>query len=175
MRLFLAAFVFLLLSAVPAAAQEPQDVRVGVYVLNVGKFDVSTGSYTVDFYLSFRCDRPCDPGAFEFANGRATSVDQLIDEPAEKFYRIQAALSQNIDLRNYPFDRHNLTIELEDKQQTVEQLRYAADADYSAVDPAVIIVGWELSGWNASVDEHRYEPYDETYSRLRPIFLPISE
>ena len=37
-------------------ASDPQDslanVKVGVYVLNLGKLDTSTGSFTIDFYLS---------------------------------------------------------------------------------------------------------------------------
>jgi hypothetical protein len=99
-------------TAVPATAgvagqpeAGPHVVRVGVYVLNVGKLDTSTGAFTVDFYLSFSSDNESDPGAFEFANGRATSVDRSVDEPGEKFYRIQASLVDNLNLSRYPFDR----------------------------------------------------------------------
>ncbi len=163
------------LYAAPATAQlqaatiEPQgllEVKTSAYVLNIGKFEIATGSYTVDFYLGMKCDRPCSPGGFEFINGRATSIDKLIDTPTEKFYRIQAALSQNIDLRQYPFDRHSLLIAIEDKARTTEDQVYVLDEESSGIDPGVVIVGWQLDGWRARVAEHYYQPYDETFSQF---------
>jgi len=153
-------------SVFAADAGNQSVVKVGVYVLNVGKFDVSSGAYTVDFYLDLRCDKECDPGNFEFMNGRAESVDKLIDTPNEKFYRIQAALSDNIDLKEYPFDAHNLPIIIEDKTNTVEQQAYAFDENNSGIDPAVTLVGWDLAGWNGKSEDHFYAPYNETYSRF---------
>ncbi|MBI2584242.1 MAG: hypothetical protein HYW25_06230 [Candidatus Aenigmarchaeota archaeon] len=160
----------LMISSPAFSASHPdantQEVMVGIYVLNIGKFDVSSGSYTVDFYLSMRCETACEPDKFEFMNGRAISLDRLIDKPNEKFYRIQAALSQNIDLRSYPFDRHKLSIEVEDKLKAKERLVYAPDAENSGVDPLVTIVGWELAGWDAEVIDHNYAEYGETFSRF---------
>jgi len=158
--------LLLILPIVSAQSSEPTEVAVGVYVLNVGKFDVSAGSYTVDFYLSLKCDRPCYPEKFEFMNGRATSIDKLTDEPSEKFYRIQASLAENIDLRQYPFDSHALTIAVEDKEKTNSELVYKVDQSNSGIDENVIIVGWNLDGWNAEVTDHYYPAYDETFSRF---------
>jgi len=145
---------------------EPVKVYVGVYVLNLGKFELATGAYTVDFYLSLRSQEPVEMGDFEFMNGRAATVDKLIDTPTEKFYRIQANLSQNLDLRRYPFDEHLLTIEIEDKRRTVDELVYVVDEQNCGVDPGVIVVGWRLAGWEAKVLAHDYEIYGETYSRF---------
>jgi hypothetical protein len=155
---------------------QPIQVRTSVYVLNLGKFDVSSGSYTVDFYLSMECDEACEPD-FEFMNGRATSMDKLIDEPNSKFYRVQANLAENIDLKNYPFDEHALSITLEDKRGQSNELVFVPDDAQSGVDPKVILVGWELNGWNATSETHHYAPYNEDYSRysfalnIRRIFL----
>ena len=157
--------LFLILALAPLAQAEPMTVQAGIYVLNVGRFDVSTGSYTIDFYLSLKCDRFCEPD-FEFMNRRATSVDKLIDKPDEKFYRIQAALTQNIDLKKYPLDSHSLSIVLEDKKQTTTEQIFEIDNASSGIDPEVTLVGWNLKGWDAKVDTHFYAPYDEEYSRL---------
>ena len=148
------------------AADAPEKVNVGVYVLNIGKFDVTTGSFTVDFYLDMKCDGACPDQSFEFANGRADSIDTIIDDPDEKFYRIQASLFDDIDLRKYPFDRHVLTIELEDKLLTKEKMVYEFDEGNSGVDPSVSVVGWQFDGWGAGVADHYYAAYDETYSRF---------
>jgi len=159
------AFLFGLLLGFLGAA-EPVKVYVGVYILNLGKFELATGAYTVDFYLSLRADKPVEMGDFEFMNGRAATVDKLIDTPTEKFYRIQANLSQNLDLRRYPFDEHLLTIEIEDKRRTVDKLVYVVDQQNCGVDPGVIVVGWRLAGWEAAVLTHDYDIYGETYSRF---------
>jgi len=155
-----------LMFVLPIFSAEQTKVYVGIYVLNIGKFEVSTGSYTVDFYLSMKCETECDSGNFEFTNGRAASIDKIIDEPNEKFYRIQASLAENIDLKQYPFDEHDLTISLEDKKNTIENLVYVVDEKNSGVDPSVVLVGWDLIGNKGEVTTHYYPPYDETYSRF---------
>lgn len=161
-----ALFFLGLVLATATGLAEPAKVYVGIYVLNLGKFELATGAYTVDFYLSLRADQPVILDDFEFMNGRAATVDKLIDTPTEKFYRIQANLSQNLDLRRYPFDEHVLTIEIEDKRRTVEDLVYVVDEKACGLDPSVIVVGWRLAGWEARVVTHDYEIYGETYSRF---------
>ncbi len=156
-------------SDAPGQTQEeeegPAHVKVGVYVLNVGKLDTSTGGFTIDFYLSFSSDRPIDTTRFEFANGRATTVDKSVDEPTEKFYRIQASLANTLNLSRYPFDRHRLTIEIEDKEQTVRTLVYEPSREDSGLDPAVNVSGWVIDKWDAAVETHEYAPYGTAFSR----------
>ena len=38
----------------------PVRVSVAVYLLSLGRLDTASGTFTADFYLSFRCERPCD-------------------------------------------------------------------------------------------------------------------
>jgi hypothetical protein len=144
--------------------EQPSVVKVGLYIINVGKLDTATGAYTVDFYLSFSCDQPCQPGEFEFANGRATSIDKTVDEPTEKFYRIQAALVSNLNLSKYPFDEHHLLIQIEDKTQTSKTQIYQVSDPDTGVDPAVNIVGWDLKEWTAKVFDHHYAIYGTDFS-----------
>ncbi len=50
-------------------ASEVNEVSIGIYILNLGKFDISTGSFTADFYMSMTCSKNCSEQDFEFANG----------------------------------------------------------------------------------------------------------
>jgi len=156
--------LFALLSIPQAHAQ---DVKVSVYVLNLGKFDVATGTFTVDFYLDMQCDTNCSPEMFEFMNGRATSVDKIIDTPTEKYYRIQANLNSPVDLRRFPFDKQDMKIIIEDKKSTIDDIRYVPADDESGIDKSVTFTGWKLDGWNSSVTEHYYDVYNETYSQYQ--------
>lgn len=164
MNKFLLILVLLLISIIPLSAAQ-DNVQVGLYLLNLGKFEVSTGSFTADFYLSMKCDTECHPENFEFMNGRASSVDKMIDEPNLKFYRIQANFNSPIDLKKFPFDSQKLQIILEDKSQTTDDQIYIINQNQSGIDPSIVFTGWNLDGWNAEVVEHNYDIYDETYSQ----------
>ena len=144
---------------------DAQQVRAGVYVLSISQFSTATGSYVVDIYVTFECEEECGPRNFEFMNGRANSVDVLDDEPNYKSYRIQASLFSDPDVRSYPFDRHHLTIQFEDKNRSTDHLVYVADPALNGVDPEVIIAGWQMVSWDASVIEHVYPTFDAVYSR----------
>lgn len=152
-----------LLFMIPAAFA--QDVQVGVYILNLGKFDISTATFTADFYLDMKCQDKCSPGGFEFMNGRAASTDIIIDEPNEKFYRIQATLNSPVDLKQFPFDHQKMQIILEDKDNTIDSIRYIPLKDESGIDDSVSFIGWKLDGWNAKSMKHNYPIYNETYSQ----------
>ncbi len=141
------------------------DVDVGLYIVNLGKFDVSSGSFTADFYLSLSCsEKDCSTGNFEFMNGRATSVDKIIDKKDEKFYRVQAQLSSPVDLKNFPFDSQKMQIVIEDKENPIEKVRYVPDDSLSGLDEKIFFTGWNMKGWSTETSEHEYPVYDETYS-----------
>ncbi len=154
-------FLFLLVLPVSFA----QDVNVSLYLLNLGKYDVGTGSFTADFYLQFQCDYDCSPKNFEFFNGRASSIDTIIDLPNEKFYRIQANLVSPPDLKRFPFDSQKMQIIIEDKVLPIDDLRYVAVLDQSGIEPSISFTGWNLDGWKSNVFEHHYGVYNETYSQ----------
>ena len=161
----LAAMVVGLTLTPTAHAQTPNVVKVGIYVLQIGKVDLSSGTYTVDFYLSLQCSGKCTLGSFEFVDGYATSVVTIENDTHAKFYRIQGEFFRNLDLQKYPFDSHILQIQIEDTTLTKDQLVYASDPNNSGMDPNVIVVGWVVSGWSAVTVNHFYAPYNQTYSR----------
>jgi len=161
-RIILLLFLLSVLAITPAIAQE---ISVGVYVLNLGKFDTSTGAFTADFYLDFKCSEDCSKVNFEFMNGRAASMDKIIDEKGEVFYRVQANLNSQVDLRKFPFDRQKMQIILEDKQTTSDELAFIPLDEESGIDPSIVFTGWNIDGWDAESREHDYAVYDETYSQ----------
>lgn len=141
-------------------------VRVGLYVLNVGKLDIASGTFVVDFYLSMRCaSGRCNFGSFEFMNGRATSIQLIENSTSERFWRVEADLYVSPDLQHYPFDTHTLAIRIEDTSLTNERITYQPDPDRSGFDPSISLVGWTLTNWNQLAVNHDYRVYNETYSQ----------
>ena len=178
--LVMLAAVLLLISLTSISAQAAAkkdssgtEVNIGLYLLNLGKFDIATGSFTADFYLSMKCEKECPSYDFEFMNGRAASLDKIVDEPNQKFYRIQANLLSPIDLNKFPFDSQKLQIILEDKTETTKTLNYVANLEESGIDDSITFIGWNIGDWKAYAQEHNYELYDEVYSQY--VFeIPIS-
>ena len=168
----------------PSASElkDKEVVRVGIYILSVGNLDTRTGTYAIDFFLNLKCDMPpCDPTQFDIMNATARQVDDQTDEAVrgrEFYYRIRANLQTNLDLTEFPFDKHTLAIELEDKNKNRDQYIFVADRDLSGIDSEVYVAGWNLEPYILGVEKsHNYTVYDEAYSRVRfaiRIFHPWS-
>ena len=162
--------LFITLSGRPGEANEPETrppikVKVGIYLLNVGKLDIGAGTYGMDFYISFRCSEDCQPGSFEILNGRA-SIEKNDDEPRFKVFRVRADLVAQLDLRAFPFDAHRLVISLEDKILQDNRLIYEPDLQMTGVHPSAVVVGWSLDKqWRVQIDRDSYEVYGQSYSR----------
>ncbi len=159
---FVLFLLIVMLSFVQVASA--QETEIGLYILNLGKFDVSNGAFTADFYLSINCPDNCST-EFEFTNGRATSIDKIIDLPNEKFYRIQANLNSPVDLQRFPFDKQKMQIILEDKKSTIEEIIYVPLKEQSGIDESIAFTGWNIDAWEVEAKKHRYDIYNETYSQ----------
>ena len=157
-------------------ADGPLQVMVGTYILGVGNLDMTTGGYTIDFYLTLTCDRPCPEPQFDIMNATAEIYKDLQSFTDKRYsYRVRADLATRLDLEDYPFDAHMLTIEVEDKSLTTNELVYVVDPGGTGVDKYVIVSGWDLNGletpdteddWQATVEDHLYPVFNnEAYSR----------
>ncbi len=149
-------------------------VDVGVYILSVGNLDTTTGKYFMDFFLNFKCQTPnCEPGDFDIMNSaeKIDPDDQTSDEDranGERYYRIKTELQSNLDLRDFPFEKHTLTIEIEDKNkdEAEKKFAYRPSREITGIDPQVYVSGWTLEPTiQGSVESHSYEIYEESYSR----------
>ena len=147
-------------------------VRVGVYLLSLGNLDTTTGQYTVDFFLNFICEtKSCDPTKFDIMNAtsKVEPDDQTdLNEPGEFYYRVRTSLQTDLDLRKFPFDSHELIIEIEDVNQTDDEYVYIVDESKSGIDPNVYVAGWDLEPFiEGKTTSHEYSIYNESYSRAR--------
>lgn len=151
-------------------------VQVGIYILSVGNLDTTTGRYYMDFFLNFKCQTPgCEPGDFDIMNAAdiLEPDDQTSNEDranGERYYRIKGDLQANLNLRNFPFDRHSLIVVIEDKNkdEAEKKFAYVASRGMMGIDPQVYVSGWDLRPLiQGEVRSHPYAIYDETYSRAR--------
>ena len=149
--------------------------KVGFYVLGITDLNVATGSYTMDGYLNFECNNPCnenpDNPAFDIMNstGEPEIDEQTSDTQGDTvhYYRIRVPLASNLILKDFPFDYHYLTMHIEDKILGDNELTYEFDASKSGVDDFAIVSGWEVEKiLKGAIIPHDYAIYDSPYSRL---------
>lgn len=170
MKNFLAVAMLLCCGLLVSAEEtnKVREVKVGIYVLSLGKLDIGSGTFSADFYLSLKSADPIPENAFEFLNGRAASVEKTEDNDGgrEKFYRIMANLTTAVDLKHFPFDTQKLQIVIEDKTQSAEKMRFVPNEKESGLDKAIAFPGWVITGWGIGTASHDYPVYDETFSQL---------
>lgn len=148
-------------------------VRVGIYVLSVGNLDTTTGTYTIDFFLNFKCETaPCDPSNFDLINAATEPFieDQTADDERgrEFYYRVRADLQTHLDLKDFPFDSHQLKVSFEDKLKNSDEYVFIVDPNLSGIDSSVLVSGWDLlPKLSAENEDHVYKIYNESFSRAR--------
>ena len=145
--------------------QNSSVVNGGVWLVNVQKFELSSGSYDLDFYLWFKWSGDPLKINYEFMNGRSSSIDVIKSEDGYLEVRVRGTFIKSLNFKDYPFDSHKLTIEIEDKSASLNELIFVPDYNESGIDPKINIAGWSIEDWSLESAEHNY-PGDENFSRL---------
>jgi hypothetical protein len=162
------------------------EVQVGAFILRLRNVSPRDASFDVDMWMWFRWSgsdiRP--DLTFELANGVITNtpVSQLEEDMGLNYatMRVQATIFHDFDVRRFPMDNHQITIQIEDSQLDERSLVYVADIEATALDPQVMVPGWAVSKQDPVVQSHVYntsyglrssETDTATYSRVT---IPIN-
>ncbi|TVY05408.1 hypothetical protein [Paenibacillus cremeus] len=153
-----------------ASDKGPREVGVGLYLLSMGKLDITSGTFNVDFYLTLKDTQPIEDKSFEVMNGRVSKQDLIetkndSDGKFVKIYRIIATQSTKTDLRKFPFDQQSLPIVVESTQEDNTQVKYVPIADETGIDADNSFPGWTIKGWSTKVNEHNYTVFNQQYSQ----------
>jgi len=145
-------------------------IKVGIYLIRAGSLDISTGAIDVDFYIEFVCPTSCgDRTDFEIINGVAKSKPVLLadkDSEMNPTYRVAATVFQDVDLRKYPFDAHQVKIIVESSNYDKTEVVYKVNPVTTAIDPNVFILGWDLNHTpHAQIVDQYYEAWNQHYTR----------
>jgi hypothetical protein len=148
------------------SASEPIHVKVGVWLNNIEKVDLSGNSYRLDFYLWFSFDPSQisldDVRHFEFINGSPTK-NEIDSNSSYLEYRVKGDFITSFDFSQYPFDSHILPVQIEHNSHDITQLIYEPDRE-SGTEKSANVAGWNLGALQTGVVEHTYP--DQTFSRF---------
>lgn len=143
--------------------------RVGILLNSIDDYDVKTGTFTADFFLSLTSPAPLPPLKLQFPNGTLEKQEIIADKPTFKLYRLSGAFKSAADLRNYPFDSQQLRIVVEDDSRGIDQLEFVADPAHTKLARGFRAVGWQVGFVEARTFSqtypNRFDNDDLYYSR----------
>ncbi|MFT3722828.1 MAG: hypothetical protein QM773_04505 [Hyphomonadaceae bacterium] len=159
--------------AAPVAAPAPvgpADVKIGMYINDIQSIDLHAYSFVADVYVWFRdTDAELVPGkSFEWMNMFAPDdhVQTDIDpEPVSQkdgsqyqVFRHQGPFAAKFSVKTYPFDAHQLTIEIEDQEWDSSRLVYSVDQ--VTMNPDIVLPGFIIGQPKMEI---RNRPYPTTF------------
>jgi hypothetical protein len=151
--------------ASPPAASGPVTAFVKLYLNDIIKFDVATG-FTADVFVALGCETACGDPRLVVDNGKASSREVLLDTPNVKGYRMELAMTDTVDLHQYPFDSHALTI-VQIIARPAEEIQFATAPDGVRVGD-IRLQGWDIE--RAARAEAYVAPFDEFTARSIPVY-----
>jgi hypothetical protein len=168
MSRFYPLFAFFLFSVFQLNAAPPQQVRTGVYLMNLYSLNMDDHSFYADFYIWFKWKGRIDPTNVEFVNsiekwsmdkagfdGDSTPV-QLKDGHKYKIIRIEGRFFHSFTLSRFPLDKHVLDIQIENPDYPADSLVYLPDTVGADIRRTLNFVGWENEGCRLVSSIHDY-------------------
>jgi hypothetical protein len=142
-------------------------VSVGLYPTIVNALDISGSTYDLTAYVWLKWKGPIDPTAhLEFVNLTQRydfSKEPLFDKPqiapdgsSYQVLQIHGRFFQPFELANFPFDRQNLSVLIQDEYRAHENIVYVPDTKDSGFGAGLEIPGWKILGWRSQPVMHDY-------------------
>jgi hypothetical protein len=145
-----------------AHAQMPDTVKVGCYFLSLHDFNFREKEFTARFWMWLVYDNP----EIDFADGveipnakmvnfDATVVDSLKNNKWVQL-KITAVIKQNWSVNNYPFDKQELNVVIENSAYDSRTVVFIADTTGQHFDTDFVIAGWTITRFHVSEGTSHY-------------------
>jgi hypothetical protein len=149
--------------SVESAADSPDTVKVGAYVISLHDINFHEKEYTIRFWLWFVYDNP----DFDFSkqldipNAKEISPPEIIldsiDGKAWAIMKMKCVMKQNWEVHDFPFDSQHLKIQIENTLFDNKLLVFVPDTAGSRFDEKEAIDGWRVKNFRVSDNQNDYE------------------
>lgn len=156
-------FIVMLTLAARSLKAQPDTVRTGIYITSIHDIDFKQKEYTIDLWLWMKYKNK----AFSFLQNleipQAKSVDKsfsTIDSSGERIYmlmKLQCVMKDSWRINNFPFDRQNLRLSIENSQYDSRSLVFMPDTLGDHFDPRFTLRGWTIDSFLISTGIRKYE------------------
>jgi hypothetical protein len=138
-------------------------VKAGIYITSIHDIDFKQKEYTVNFWLWLKYKNK----AFDFLQNlevpQAKTVTRsfaTIDSSGDQVYmmmKLQCIMKDSWRIGNFPFDRQNLRLSIENSQYDTRSLIFVADTVGKHYDPRFTVSGWRIDSCIISTGTKIYE------------------
>lgn len=143
---------------------KPENVKIGVYIMHINDLDIKSKVANVVFWLWF-IHKPDSEDSkkdhFDITNAESYNVltkASKVQPNGEIWnaYKIDAKLSQNWDMTNYPLNSQSIKIDIENYYYSANDLIYSADNKDTGLSNKLDLTGWKLinSVWHIDTDHY---------------------
>jgi hypothetical protein len=154
-------------SAPSGTNKDAEVVTVGLYGLSAYGIDTATNTFKLKGYLWLRWNGDFNPAdTLEIANAvdeSSFSITRETKEPMElangdllQPLRVEGQFFQPFNLGNFPLDRQELSISIEDNYYDADSIVYVADTEDSGIDDLLKIPGWNIQSLTSKPLVHNY-------------------
>lgn len=150
----------------PASDDGRELVYTGAYLMNLYDLNINDHSFYADFYIWFKWKGDRDPTNIEFVNaldkwGFTQNVfhEEPLLLPDGYLYngmRIEGRFYHPFELYNFPLDRHQLEIRIENVDYPQDSLAYLPDSINAFVRKDLRIPGWNIRGATLGTQSNFY-------------------
>ena len=130
---------------------EPMIYNMGFDLSTIGEIDKKTGSYELIFWVTIVSDvidfTKCPPPSeWDFTNGYVISTAGVNTEPDFHKFEVHGVFFEELDYRNYPFEKMDLTVHIEPYFPiTTDIMTFQVNDEFSGIDSVTVKVpGWEI-------------------------------
>ncbi|MFO0667336.1 MAG: hypothetical protein U0174_25525 [Polyangiaceae bacterium] len=134
----------------------PTKAKVGLVIQEIREFNIQTGSFEAEFFLSITGDKDLPKIDPSFTNGHEVEAKAIADTPTFKLYHVSGKFTSPVDLRQYPFDTQKLVIEFEDQTAGVDQIVFEADKSRTSLDEGFNVASFGVASIGAHAYKHAY-------------------
>lgn len=157
-------------------------VELGLSVSAVNKLDPVKGVYEIEGLLTMHGKKvlpPCKKERIaEMFDGEAKRADLVEEEKADdgsiwRVCKVAVELQADLDVKRYPFDAHQLVIEVLDQEDANDGVEYHVlktkygEADTTGVSPSFTLPGWDLVGFKGETVKSKAEGSREQITQAR--------
>lgn len=176
------ALAFMALATSPARAEEePQVIRVGIFITNLFDINFARQDVEAQFWLWFNhADPAFEPTKdIEIVNARevqtlSTSRTDAGDKGLWDQVKYATVLNENWNVANYPFDRQKIRILIESTEADARKLKFEPDIEGSKLRRDLTLAGWKIEAMKISAANEFYETAygDPTMTSVGPSIYP---
>ncbi|CAK0779024.1 conserved membrane hypothetical protein [Gammaproteobacteria bacterium] len=159
----------------------PDQATLGAYVISIHDLNFAANTFGADFWVwtDYENSRLQPLKTLELVNAKSATISLQTTQQKENQtwsqQKIQGTFRHSWDMSNFPFERHTLSIIMEEAQDDINHFRYVDDAKNDGYAKDIVIDGFAIRKMTVENTQRDYNsnfgdpsaPPKSSYSQIR--------